>query len=32
MLLKDSTVCATETDIDTVKKRAFFIAVLTKKK
>jgi hypothetical protein len=30
MLLKDSTVCATETDIDTVKNKTFFIAVLTK--
>jgi len=30
MLLKDSTVHATETDIDTVTNTAFFIAVLTK--
>jgi len=30
MLLKDSTVSATETDIDTVTNTAFFIAVLTK--
>jgi hypothetical protein len=30
MLLKDSTVRATETDIDTTTNRELFIAVLTK--